>query len=281
MADAKPITSKPDYEGPPVVEVILGVQFDRLPTLKNAHLGAFWKSLGQEWPTVSDAPPLLPQFERFAESAKWSKAVARVTITSDQASRVRIKNRQADQMIQVQNGRLHFNWLGEGGGKYPHYANVREGFTRALRQFMEFLRGEDLGAFKPNQWEVTYLNHIPQGTVWTKPQDWDFFRPLAGLPTVDGTVQGESFEGEWHFVIPEQRGRLHVNWQHAAKSEPEAKELIVLNLTARGPLESVEPDAVNAIVEGLNLGRDTIVRSFENLMSDEANKYWGLKHAGN
>ncbi len=33
------------------------------------------------------------------------------------------------------------------------------------------------------------------------------------------------------------------------------------------------------VLEGLDLGRKTIVRSFKSLMSDKANKYWGLNHA--
>ena len=35
----------PDYEHPPVVETVIGVQFDSLPELRNAHLGAFWKTV--------------------------------------------------------------------------------------------------------------------------------------------------------------------------------------------------------------------------------------------
>jgi uncharacterized protein (TIGR04255 family) len=275
------VSPRPDYVNPPVVEVILGVQFERLPGFKNAHLGAFWKTLGEHWPIVADAPPLQPQFERFVESSKWASVGTQLRLTSDPASRLQIKNRQGDQMVQVQNGRLHYNWLGEKSDGYPRYEAVREGFTWALRQFLGFAREENLGAFKPNQWELTYLNHIPQGTVWKCPKEWDFFRPLASLPTVEGIAQGESFGGEWHFVIPEQRGRLHVNWQHGFRSEPQAKEVIVLNLTARGGLDAAEADPVPAVLEGLDLGRETIVRSFEKLMSDKANRFWGLKNAGN
>ena len=66
----------PDYNDPPVVETVLGVQFDRLPGFKNAHLGAFWKTLNAaEWPVVQDAPPLAPQFERFDKSVRWAKGV--------------------------------------------------------------------------------------------------------------------------------------------------------------------------------------------------------------
>lgn len=281
MPELKRTSPLPDYDKPPVIEVILGVQFERLAGLKNAHLGAFWKSLGPDWPTVADAPPLPHQFERFIESAKWGNLGAQLMLTSDVAARLQIKSRQGDQMVQVQNGRFHFNWLGQTGDEYPRYEKVREGFAWAFRHFMEFLHTENLGGLKPNQWEVTYLNHIPQGTVWNTPRDWSFFRPLAGLPTMAEIIQGESFGGEWHFLIGEKLGRLHVNWQHGVKSEPNGTEMVVLTFTARGALENVEPNVLPAVVTGLDLGRETIVRSFEKLMSNEANKYWGLKNVGN
>jgi len=268
----------PDYDSPPVVETILGVQFERLAGFKNAHLGSFWKTLDtEEWPAVSDAPPLQPQFERFTESASWAKIGAQLTLSQDQSSRLQIKNKDGDRMIQVQNGRLHFNWLGQAGGQYLRYDNVQEGFVWAFKRFMEFVTQEKLGDFRPNQWEVLYLNHIAKGTVWNTPDDWRFFRPLGAVPTVEGLVQGESFAGGWHFVIPDRRGRLHVQWQHGRKSEPEEQEMIVLTLTARGPL--AETDDTVQILNGLDLGRETIVRSFKELMTDAANKYWGLKHA--
>jgi hypothetical protein len=178
-------------------------------------------------------------------------------------------------MIQLQNGRLHFNWLGEAGEKYPRYETVREGFVRVLQQFTEFLAREKIDGFRPNQWEVTYLNHIPKGPVWNTPDEWGFFLPLGTVPPVAGVVERESFTGEWHFVIPGQRGRLHVQWQHAVKPEPEKQELVVLTLTARGPLQ--QSDDAQAILAGVDLGRATIVRSFKAFMSDAANKYWGLK----
>jgi hypothetical protein len=45
MADTTEEATFPDYERPPVVETVLGVQFDPLPDLCNAHLGAFWGTL--------------------------------------------------------------------------------------------------------------------------------------------------------------------------------------------------------------------------------------------
>ena len=61
----------PKYEKPPVVETVLGLQFNPLSAFTNAHLGAFWQSLGVEaWPTVTDKPPLPRQEERFTPDAQ-------------------------------------------------------------------------------------------------------------------------------------------------------------------------------------------------------------------
>lgn len=277
MANQVATNPLPYYERPPVVETILGVQFDRLVGFRNAHLGAFWKSLDQaEWPTVADAPPLPPQFERFTEGARWAKGI-QFQVSQDPAGRLQVTNKDGNRMIQIQNNRLHFNWLGGAGGKYPRYESVRDGFTEVLSRFVDFAATEQLGDFRPNQWEVTYLNHIPKGSIWNTPDDWGFFLPLRSVPTIEDVIQGESFSGGWQFVIPNQRGRLHVKWQHGAKSEPGQQEMIILTLTARGPLDEGEGDTTR-ILNGVNLGRQTIVLTFEKLMSNEANNFWRMKH---
>jgi len=270
----------PDYENPPVVETILGVQFEPLAGWRNAHLGAFWKTLNpDEWPSLFDVPPLPSQFEQFTEQARWATVGAQLTITQVPSARLQIKNRDGNRMIQVQNGRLHFNWLGEGGGRYPRYERVRTGFGESLERFIEFVAQEKVGDFRPNQWEITYLNHIPRGTVWNTTNDWGFFLPLGAVPTIEHLIQGESFEGGWHFVIPGQRGRLHVQWRHGRKVRPEEEqEIIVLDFTARGQIaESGNP--TEAILDGVDLGRETIVKSFEAFASKAANEHWGLKDA--
>ena len=275
MADIPDQGSLPDYDNPPVVETVLGVQFDRLPRLKNAHLGAFWKSLDAgEWPSVTDAPPLPPQLERFTEAARWTKGV-QLQLTQDPASRLQIKNKDRDRMIQVQNNRFHFNWLGAAGGKYPKYEKVRAEFDAYLQRFVEFVASEKLGDFRPNQWDVTYLNHIPKGSVWKTPGDWEFFQPLTRVATLPDVVQSEGFDGEWHFVIPNERGRLHIQWRLGVKSDSEDEEVIVLTFTARGPLAENGDRA--AILCGLDLGHEVIVRSFASLMSEAANKFWKRK----
>jgi uncharacterized protein (TIGR04255 family) len=267
----------PTYERPPVVETVLGVQFEMLPEFKNAHLGAFWKVLEPlGWPTIYDAPPLQLQFERFSEAGAWSKSDIELKVAQTIPSRLQIKNESGDRMIQLQNGRFHFNWLGQAGQPYPRWRQVREEFDKTLKQFLDFVSGEQLGVFQPNQWEVTYLNHIPKGSVWATPGDWAFFNLLGNGPSMDDVVQTETFGGTWQFIIPDERGRLHVQWQHGMRAQQE--EVVILTLTARGPM----PQGMNhqeSILQGLDLGHKTIVRCFATIMNDSANEHWGLKHA--
>lgn len=269
----------PEYASPPVVETVVGLQFEPLSGFTNAHLGAFWQALGiDEWPTVHDLPPLPRQHERFTPEAPWGK-VLRLQFTPNAASRMQVRNRDGNRMIQLQNGRLHLNWLGEGGDRYPRYPQVRAEFHQLLIQFTKFVDANQLGTLIPDQWEVTYVNRISQG-IWKTPADWGFFRPLHGVPTIEGLIQAESFAGEWHFVIPEQRGRLHVHWQHAKDTEANEASYVLMTFTARGSIgKGSETSHNSSVLAGIDLGRETIVRSFRHLMSDSANREWELKNA--
>ncbi|MBI3467594.1 MAG: TIGR04255 family protein [Planctomycetes bacterium] len=281
MTRTRPMQSRslPKFRRPPVIETIIGVQFDPLPKFRNAHLGAFWTTLGQDWPRVSDAPTLEPQFERFGEGDRWGKL--RFKVTQDPSTRARIEHADGTQMIQVQNGRFHYNWLGKGGGQYPHYPNVRAAFDCQLAHFRSFLASSALGELRPNQWEVTYLNHIPKGTVWQTPADWPAL--LAGLAAPSAgpaSTRLESAAGEWHYEIPPQLGRLHVQLVHGKGSETDDGELLQLTLTARGPIsEQTGPtDTWTQLSNGLDLGHRVIVLAFLDLTSDAAHEFWGLIH---
>jgi len=263
----------PDYDNPPVVETVLGLQFEPLPRMSNAHLGAFWKSLPPEWVAAEDAPSLEPQFENFTDAPNWG--AFRFKLSSDLSSRVQLRNEANDRMVQIQNGRLHVNWLGHGGSEYPRYNLVRDGVIDAFNRFSEFAMGADLGEIRANQWEVTYVNRIEKGTVWETPNDWHFFRLLSDYRELN-SVRLESFGGEWHFEIVDRLGRLHVHFRHIRRADAASEEAIVLTLTARGPAGQARNDT--DWKEGLDLGHKAIVTSFRDLMSDAANEYWGLKH---
>ena len=262
----------PSFDRPPVVETVLGVQFQAIPGFSNAHLGAFWHAMEGDWPTVTDASALNPVHELFGKDAVWSTLRASFTLTSDPSARLQIKNAAGDAMVQIQNGRLHFNWLGQKGREYPRYESVRPRFDSVLNQFRAFLANHNLGELSPDQWEITYVNHMPQGTVWSDPADWPkLFPGLPGVWTLPSCVRMETFGGAWHYEIEPQRGRLHVEVSCVRAGSPQGPQTLRLMLTARGPASDER-----AVGDGLSLGRQAIVKTFKEITSDHAHQYWGL-----
>ena len=269
-----PDSDLPSFARPPVIETVLGVQFDSLPNLKNAHLGAFWHRLGSDWPHVADEPRLDSQFERFDDEASWIGDGVRLRLTRDPASRLQIRNGIRDRMIQIQNGRFHLNWLKKPGEDYPRYSKIRTQFDRLFSKFEDYVQETGVGSITPNQWEVTYVNHFPAGTTWSDPNDWRSFLPSMGpeasLPT---GLSLETFGGHWQFEIEPQLGRLHVEVQHGRSNDRPSSEdpVLVMKLTARGPMSTEVP----SVGDGLDLGRKAIVLAFKGLTSEEAHEFWG------
>lgn len=274
-------TDLPKFDKPPVVETVLGVQFKPIGGLTDSHMGAYWAGLKSEWPVVKNAAPLAEQFEHFGERGpSWALASLQIQITQDPSSRMVMTHRDENRIIQIQNNRFHFNWTGGHlKQKYPEYDDfVRPAFDEAFGDFQRFVVEEELGEIEPNQWEVTYVNHIPKGSVWNEPDDWaTIFSTSPTLRTLSSAVRLESVQAEWHFEIAPQKGRLHVQMVTGRKKTDEGEEdLLVLKLTARGPMV---PQNGPTLGEGLDIGHETIVRTFRELASKEARKYWGDKNA--
>jgi len=262
------------FERPPVIETVLGVQFKPLPKLKDAHLGAYWKELGSDWPNVTDSVPIEQQFERFTADDSWGGFALQVQLTQDPSARLMIKNRSSERMIQVQNGRFHYNWVRSGSQPYPRYNVVRPEFDEKISKFRAFLLREGLGELVINQWEVTYVNQISKGELWSTPADWPNVIKSLSMPTIDvAQVHLESLAGEWHFEIPPAAGRLHMHLKHGRSGgeTKSAAEQLFLTLTARGPIPETGFSA------GLDLGRQTIVNAFKAFTTERAHKHWGIK----
>jgi len=268
------------FRHPPVVETVLSVQFERLDALSNACLGAFWQERRSAWPRVSDASPLDEQFETFGRQPGWDKGI-HLKLTQSPAGRIQMRSAAGDRMIQLQNCRLDYNWIGQAGQEYPRYRAVRPEFDEVLAGFERYIREHDLGQLTANQWEVTYVNQMPEGTVWQGPEEWPgVFRSLPGLAVVPDGLRLEGLAGHWHFEIEPRRGRLHVALQHAYVGGDPEQEALVMKLTARGPIDR-QQNASRAIDDGLDLGHDVIVESFEELTSPRAHEYWNreVEHA--
>lgn len=266
-----------DFERPPVVETVVGVQFDPIPSLRNAHFGAYWALIQETdefaWPAVNDAPPIGQEFERFGDAARFAGEF-QVQFTNDPSARTMIMSRAKDRLIQLQNGRFHLNWLGHDGREYVRYAAVRQSFDTYWALFSNYLKDQVGASPKLNQWEVTYVNFMHQGTVWETPEHLTDAFTFVGTNVRAECGPLESVSTELRFEIAPKRGRLRVRLNPGF--DKQGRPIFNLTLVARGPIGG---DGVESYGEGLDLGRESIDRAFASLTTDKARKTWGEKDA--
>ena len=145
-----------------------------------------------------------------------------------------------------------------------------------MKKFQEFLTEEGLPPIQANQWEVSYINHLPKGTVWNEVEDWGQLFEFHSVPPVEvNRCRLETFGGQWSYEITPRRGRLHIVIHHGMTS-PTGPEIIVFNLTARGGVKEGE-GAVETFEAGLDLGREVVVTNFAKLVTKKLRDYWEQK----
>jgi hypothetical protein len=147
-------------------------------------------------------------------------------------------------------------------------------FEHYLGLFRSFVAEAGLGSLLPNQWELTYVDSVPQGELWQTAADWHKVLPglLAPLAAVEG-LHPENVGGAWAFEIAPRRGRLHVT-VNRARSGKEGEVVLLVQTTARGPIGKGGEQELKA---GLDLGHDAAVRAFLAFTSEQAKKHWGRK----
>lgn len=256
-----------NFSDPPVVEVVLSVQFEPLG-MTSGHLGWYWRDcLGENWPNVEDVSPVPDQIERFGEKRVigWPRMGFKFK-AGPTTNRLRISNSDKDRMIQIQDTRFIYNWV-KKDGVYPRYKVIREEFDKCFNQFREYTTRAELATFKENQWEMAYVNHIPSGSLWNdSTQGEKVFPALLKHPIPYGGTNFESMIGEWRSEIPPKRGRLHVSLRF---EEIKNADVLVAQLTTRGPI-TIDQD----LNTGLALGHETIVKAFIDISSQSAREYW-------
>ena len=267
-----------EFDAPPVIETVLSIQFAALPGFTAAHGGCFWQSsLAAEWPNakLAEAPRIEDEFEVFGTKPNFRSLG--LEFRPIDTSRTQITNGDEDRMIQVQDSRFIYNWR-KRGGSYPRYSAIKPELNRLYARFVDYLQCVTSPKFptpKPNQWEITYINHIPKNGIWNKALDWPEILPGLYIPTAEphGAAELESLAGMWRYRLSDNRGRLHISLQHGQTAEK--VEVMVLQLTARGP---VDLDRDLSVDNGFDLGHDAIVGTFRGITSAAAHAEWKGSH---
>jgi uncharacterized protein (TIGR04255 family) len=266
----------PDFSNPPVVEVALSVQFERLTELHAAHLGLVWRLFKDRFPKTEEHPPREVVSEPFGVFTP-----PRVRIQLEKGMpipRVWFLNERGTELIQLQQNCFVHNWrkMRVPEEVYPRYESIRSTFSEELHIFLRFVEQEHLGKVVPMQCEITYVNHIFPG------QGWDSFgqverilAPWSGKHSDPFLPEPEDVRAAIRYLIPgvagKPVGRLHVEFLPAVDLKTQG-QLLVLRLTARGTPDSEQIEDVLAF---LDRGREWIVRGFAAITTPNMHRAWG------
>ncbi len=149
----------PEFDLPPVTEVVLGVQFNSIPGFLSPHLGLAWNALRSRYPKVEEHPPLLPAFELFGSGPNANVGVQFVAPFG--APRVFFIDDSGARLFQLQHDRFIHNWRKVVEGDiYPRFGPLLDEFVEGYRSLDNTLDQAGLGPLVPNQCEVSYINQL-------------------------------------------------------------------------------------------------------------------------
>lgn len=260
----------PSFKRPPVAEVAIAAQFDPIRGLTGPVMGLLWQRYRESFPKLEVHPALDPHVER---SGPVPANGLRVKFETVPPARVWFIGSNDAHLIQVQHDRFVFNWRRMEGEDYPRHEQVRASFDENFGIFQEFLVHQQLGEPRLNQWELTYINHIPAGDSWQRHGELGSVAPLLAASGKGAFLpEPEDIALRVRYRMPDSEGgvsRLYIVANPGFDSS--GKPVLGLTLTARGGLT---PGAVHSLRSRLDLGREWIVRGFTEVTSKAMHRHW-------
>ncbi len=265
-----PKSSLPDFDAPPIVEVVCGIQFKELTNLASPHIGLLWQQFHPEYMFCRELPPLAPVMEQFSPQPQPSIQLKQIP----PLPRVWFFNEDESEIVQFQPDRLLVNWKKVNSDQtYPRYAKVFELFQLQLNRLYGFVKASNLGEIEPTQYEMTYVNLIPAKQGWSNNADVGSVVPDFSWRNSEKRFlpPPETFNWNTTFVMPQETGRLHISILSAARIEDRAP-VLQLTITARGISKN---RSLEFTKDWFDMARTWIVKAFEDITSDNAQqKIW-------
>ncbi|MDE0146441.1 MAG: TIGR04255 family protein [Nitrospira sp.] len=261
----------PEYSSPPVIETVLGVQFSPLSSFQVPHFGLFWNRVRQAYPHVEVQPPLSPVFGPSVP--KDTRGQVQIRFEAGPPDfRCWFKNQEQTHLMQIQRDRFVVNWRKVTGQEvYPRYAQFRPRFQNEWTEFCKFLEEENLETPQVNQCEVTYVNHFESEKEFKSfGEAHKIFEVWSALPAEGFLPSPESVRFNMRFLLPDQKGRMHVVVEPKLRTR-DGKEVLQVTLTCLG-----RPNAptIENIFNWFDLGHEWIVQGFTQLTTHEMHQIW-------
>jgi uncharacterized protein (TIGR04255 family) len=269
----------PDFERPPLDEVVLSIQFADLP-FKNYHAGILWLKLKDKYPKVEEQGPIAATFETYGVPQAAPEIPPLKFLSASVPLRYWFVSSDGTQLLQIQADRLVHNWRRKRPeDNYPRYEAVRDRFKAEIEEVAEFFRANEIGEIKCNQCEVSYINIIDNvggedpirelGRIFTV---WSENYSNAELKHIEqGSISCSYLLGGEDGKEP--RGRLRVSVTPAMRAISPTP-VLRFDITVRGRPET---DSMESALKWLDAARIDVVQAFTALTRKEMHVQWGRK----
>ena len=260
----------PNYDNPPVNEVVVGVQYAPPEGFSATNFGEVHGLFAAEFPKVEEKPWLEPKIETFGE-AERSLAIAARSPARPVLPRLWFVSEAGDHLLQFQEDRFFLNWMRRGSGdEYPRFDSILDRFMNHLGTLRRYYRDRHGHHVALSQAEVMYVNTIPVSSFG------ELSRWISGGLPGSGAVHSLNFSSEEVMCDkagqPTQRFYAEIVSTHAKEGEGKAYRL---SLTVRG-IPCAEGDAASIdLREYLSTYRRKIVETFDSIITDHAKNEWG------
>jgi uncharacterized protein (TIGR04255 family) len=267
--DALPL---PRFRKPPLIEVVHGVQFRRLP-MTIVHPGLFYLKLKDKFPVVRTVPPL-PTLPESAEEESYSMPPRLEFIEPTEMPRAWFISADDAMVVQIQSDRLLLNWRRGGGGvEYPHFESVTSEFQKIYRIFENFLASEEIGSIEPNYCEITYINHLESIAHGNAPEPYKYIRGWVQDAGREWNSRPDSISLNVRYLLRDDTrfvGTLHAALATISRSRGHDR-VLQLDLTARGKPSRPE---MGGVIDFHEFAHDHIVRCFAGMTTESAHRMW-------
>lgn len=258
----------PNFDRPPVIETVLGLQFPARPGWNLPQMGAYWGEVRSRYPKTEIHPTLanLP-------GGDTPETGPQLTLRLEPDARFWLVGADETELVQLQRNRFIQNWRAAEGCDYPRYEVLSKRFLDRWRHLVDFW--EQTGIEPPTELrcEVTYINHIDQGSGWSTFADLpEVFPCLSNQRTTGFLPDPESIGLTRSYSMPD-GARLRAEVRPVVRATDQMKTL-QFTLSAIGDAASA---ATEDVQKWLNFGREWVVKGFVDLTSEKLHAKWGLQ----
>lgn len=270
---------------PPLAEVVYGAQFRPLP-FSVATAGRLADRFSRDFPIVEEAAALPTNLEAPPGTSQQrtmlqhglaaglaAVAAGPMLQVGVPRSRLMLLNAEKSSLLQIQPNRFHHNWRKVGAGAYPQFDELMPAFLARWREFRDHIVALLGQGPRPIQYELTYVNHIEAGPLWTPNAPPTRIFPWFTPPLL-AAGQALTLETGIHQVLPKLRGRFHMVTR-TARRVADGHHVLVAEFTVRGA--PVRPLDDSDLEVWMTDAHEQILTAFVDMTGPEAHAIWGLK----